>query len=111
MGINDLFEQAIAKLLDQMPDELRPLGEVYAAVLRRIGVEGVGDLIRDAITNTWSDAHKVVVLNMSVDEIVAHTTALNAMMAKYNNDNAAVMESQKETVLTLLSRLVVAALA
>lgn len=99
--------QALVDLIAAMPEPMKPLAQIYAAVLDRVGKELVAEFVKEGIAGNWRDAYSLMVLKMTTTEAVSQIEMTNDAIAQMNNENAKFLEAQRSAFIDLL----VAALA
>ena len=95
-----------AELIESLPGDLRPWGELWLPVLLRWSEAELTEFLANAAVMPWLDAYKQMIKVMTTDEVVAELKMHNAELERLNKDNAAFVQAQRTLFFSLLAKLI-----
>lgn len=103
--------QAIAALVEKLPDQLKPVGREYGPALLKMSTDDLWNWIKMLIQGRKQEAYQEVLEKTDSALLANEWEKLNAEWAEANKQNAADLAIQKEALNVLLKALLAIAVS
>lgn len=94
------------ELIESLPGDLRPWGQLWLPVLLRWSETELANFIANAAGLSWNEAYRAMVDIMTTDEKVAQLKMRKAELERLNDNNAAFINQQRSLFFSLLAQTV-----
>jgi len=94
------------ELIDKMPGDLKPWAELWLPVLLRWSEIELTNFITGVAGISWIDTYKTIIEAMTPDEKVKELKLRRQEFKRLNNDNAALIKSQRSLFFSIMAQAV-----
>ncbi len=92
------------ELIEKLPGDLRPWGELWLPVVLRWSEDQLAEFIVNAAGMPWDAAYEKIVQAMTADEKVAELKLRTESLCRLNRENAKFISEQRLLFFTLLAK-------